>query len=69
MHCWRLPLLWCPSSGPAAFSARSVAAQAQLPLAAVSYYFPGLDDLLGAAVAVVLRQWIDHGSAVVAGYQ
>ena len=52
--------------GPAAFSARSVAAQAQLPLAAVSYYFPRSDDLLGAAVAVVLRQWIDHGSAVVA---
>jgi len=52
--------------GPAAFSARSVAAQAQLPLAAVSYYFPRSDDLLGAAVAVVLRQWIDHGRTVVA---
>ena len=53
--------------GPAAFSARSVAAQAQLPLAAVSYYFPRSDDLLGAAVAVVLQQWIDHGRTVVAG--
>ena len=53
--------------GPAGFSARSVATRAQLPLAAVSYYFPRSDDLLGAAVAVVLRQWIDHGRTVVAG--
>ena len=52
--------------GPAGFSARSVATRAQLPLAAVSYYFPRLDDLLGAAVEVVLQQWIDHGSRVVA---
>ena len=51
--------------GPAAFSARSVAGQAGLPLAAVSYYFPTLDDLLGAAIAVVVRGWVDHGEAVV----
>jgi AcrR family transcriptional regulator len=53
--------------GPGGFSARSVATRAQLPLAAVSYYYsPRLDDLLGAAVELVLQQWIDHGSTVVA---
>ena len=40
--------------GPAAFSARAVATQAKLPLGAVSYYFPVLDELLGEALAAVL---------------
>lgn len=50
--------------GPAGFSARAVAAAGGLPLAAVSYYFPRLEDLLSAAVEVVLRGWIDHGHTV-----
>ena len=50
--------------GPGAFSARAVAAQAQLPLAAVSYYFPRLDDLLAEAIVVVLRGWLEHGRLV-----
>ena len=52
--------------GPAGFSARAVAAAGDLPLAAVSYYFPLLDELLQAAVAIVVQGWIDHGDAVAA---
>jgi DNA-binding transcriptional regulator YbjK len=52
--------------GPGAFSARAVATQAALPLAAVSYYFPRLDDLFGLAMAGVLSEWLAHGSAVAA---
>ena len=52
------------TNGPAAFSARAVATQAQLPLGAVSYYFPVLDDLLGEALAAVLHGWLAHGMAV-----
>ena len=47
--------------GPGAFSARAVAAQSGLPLAAVSYYFPQLDDLFGAAVVTVLDGWLASG--------
>lgn len=47
--------------GPSAFSARSVAAAAGLPLAAVSYYFPSLDDLLTAAVGAVVSGWLADG--------
>jgi AcrR family transcriptional regulator len=52
--------------GTAGFSARAVAAAGGLPLAAVSYYFPRLDDLLSAAVDIVLRGWIEHGHTVAA---
>lgn len=52
--------------GPAGFSARAVATAGGLPLAAVSYYFPQLDDLLAAAVDVVLAGWVEHGEAVAA---
>lgn len=52
--------------GPGAFTARAVAAAAGLPLAAVSYYFPRLDDLLAAATDAVLRGWIAHGEACAA---
>lgn len=51
--------------GPAGFSARAVATQAELPLGAVSYYFPVLDDLLGEALAAVLRGWLARGESVV----
>ncbi len=50
--------------GPAAFSARAVATSAGVPLASVSYYFPRLDDLLGAALAVVLDRWLAQATAV-----
>jgi len=50
--------------GPSAFSARAVATQAHLPLAAVSYYYPQLDDLLARAIEEVLRGWLEHGQAV-----
>jgi DNA-binding transcriptional regulator YbjK len=50
--------------GPAGFSARAVATQANLPLGAVSYYFPVLDDLLGEALAAVLAGWLEHGESV-----
>lgn len=52
--------------GPAGFSARAVAIASGLPLAAVSYYFPRLDDLLSAAVDIVLRSWTEHGHTVAA---
>lgn len=47
--------------GPSAFSARAVAAAAGLPLAAVSYYFPRLDELLGTAIEAVLTGWLANG--------
>ena len=50
--------------GPAAFSARAVAAQASLPLASVSYYYPRLDDLLAAALHVVLDGWLARAVAI-----
>lgn len=53
--------------GPAAFSARAVAAEAGLPLASVSYYYPRLDDLLGAALQAVLDHWLGQARAVAAG--
>lgn len=52
--------------GPGAFTARAVAAAADLPLAAVSYYFPTLDDLQAAATEAVLLGWIEHGEAIAA---
>lgn len=47
--------------GPAGFSARAVATAGGLPLASVSYYFPRLDDLLAAAVDIVISDWLTHG--------
>ena len=52
--------------GPAAFSARGVAAEAGLPLAAVSYYFPQLDVLLGEAITAVLTTWLTQAENVAA---
>jgi len=54
------------ADGPAAFSARAVATRAKLPLGAVSYYFPALDDLLGEALAAVIAGWLAHGESVAA---
>lgn len=52
--------------GPAGFSARAVATRAQLPLGAISYYFPVLDDLLGEALAAVVGGWLEHARSVAA---
>ncbi|KRC37182.1 hypothetical protein ASE15_08960 [Oerskovia sp. Root22] len=43
---------------------RSVAAQADVPLAATTYYFTGLDDLLGAAGEQIVRGWAERAQAI-----
>ena len=55
--------------GPAACSARTVAAAADLPLASVSYYFPHLNELLGLGTARLADGWLRHGRAVAAARQ
>ncbi len=50
--------------GPGKFSARRVAAEAGVPLAAVTYYFASLDELLGLATELVVASWLDHGPRV-----
>ena len=50
--------------GPGECSARTVAAAADLPLAAVSYYFPRLDELLGLAAGRLVASWLGHARAV-----
>ncbi len=52
------------AAGPGNFSARRVAAEAGVPLAAVTYYFESLDELLGLATARVVAGWLDHGTRV-----
>jgi DNA-binding transcriptional regulator YbjK len=52
--------------GPGECSARTVAAAADLPLAAVSYYFPRLDELLGLAAGRLVAGWLGHARAVAA---
>jgi len=46
--------------GPAAVTHRAVAARADVPLAATTYYFTGLDDLIGAAGHVIVEGWAEH---------
>lgn len=46
-------------SGFAAVTHRAVAARAQLPLAATTYYFTGLDELLEAAVRHLADAWLE----------
>ncbi|WP_251153463.1 TetR family transcriptional regulator [Cellulosimicrobium sp. Marseille-Q4280] len=46
--------------GPAAVTHRAVAARAQVPLAATTYYFTGLDDLIGAAGRMIVDGWAEH---------
>lgn len=52
--------------GPSACTARAVATEAGLPLAAVSYYFPDLSVLLGEAIRRVGDDWRAHARRVVA---
>jgi len=50
--------------GPASVTHRSVAAQADVPLAATTYYFSGLDDLLAAAGQRIVTGWADRAQAI-----
>ena len=54
------------TAGPDALSHRAVAAAAAVPLAATTYYFRSLEDLLDAAVERVATEDLDRGAAVVA---
>ena len=51
--------------GPDAVSHRTVAREARVPLAATTYYFAGLDDLLAAAFARVADAELATAAAVV----
>ena len=53
--------------GFAAVSHRSVAQRAGLPLAATTYYFASLEDLLAGAVSDLTRSWLDAARGVVDG--
>ena len=44
---------------------RAVAARAGVPLAATTYYFCSLDDLVGAALGALADGWLDAAQAVV----
>jgi DNA-binding transcriptional regulator YbjK/rhodanese-related sulfurtransferase len=46
---------------------RAVAARAGVPLAATTYYFSSLDDLVGAALTALAETWLAGAQAVVAG--
>ena len=46
--------------GPAAVTHRVVAARADVPLAATTYYFTGLDDLMSAAGRLIVEGWAAH---------
>lgn len=49
--------------GPSGVTHRAVAARAEVPLAATTYYFDGLDDLMGAAGEVIVAGWAEHAGA------
>lgn len=50
--------------GPGVVTHRAVAAKAGVPLAATTYYFDGLDDLMGAAGAIIVEGWAEHAKTV-----
>ncbi|MGO1316533.1 MAG: hypothetical protein ACTMIR_05815 [Cellulomonadaceae bacterium] len=52
--------------GPTAISHRAVAAAAGVPLAATTYYFADLGELLARAGEQVAQQWIERAEAVAA---
>lgn len=55
--------------GPGAVSHRKVAARASASLSATTYYFTGLDDLLGQAAALNFRRWIGRAERVAAEFE
>jgi DNA-binding transcriptional regulator YbjK/rhodanese-related sulfurtransferase len=44
---------------------RAVAARAEVPLAATTYYFSSLDDLVGAALSALADSWLAQAQGVV----
>ncbi|WP_448062100.1 hypothetical protein [Cellulomonas hominis] len=52
------------AGGPGAVSHRAAAARAGASLSATTYYFAGLDDLLAAAGARMVEEWVAHARAV-----
>lgn len=53
-------------SGPATLTHRTIAQRADVPLAATTYYFASLDDLVGAAGTRLAERWAVHADAVLA---
>jgi DNA-binding transcriptional regulator YbjK len=53
------------AEGPASITHRTVAAKAEVPLAATTYYFSGLDELIAAAGRLLVEQWTEHTREVV----
>lgn len=53
-------------AGPAALTHRTIAQRADVPLAATTYYFASLDDLVGAAGSLLAERWATHADGVVA---
>jgi AcrR family transcriptional regulator len=52
------------AEGPGAVTHRAVAERASCPLSATTYYFSGLDDLLGAAGAYLVGRWAEQAEGV-----
>ncbi|MEK8225747.1 hypothetical protein NKG05_06190 [Oerskovia sp. M15] len=50
--------------GPSSVTHRSVATQADVPLAATTYYFSGLDELVGAAGERIVSDWAVRAQAI-----
>lgn len=53
--------------GPGRVSHRAVAARAGLPLAATTYYFASLDELLDQALGHLADRWLEQARCTVAG--
>lgn len=53
-------------AGPSTLTHRTIAQRADVPLAATTYYFASLDDLVGAAGSRLAERWAVHADAVLA---
>jgi len=53
------------AEGPAGVTHRTVAARADVPLAATTYYFSGLDELVETAGRLLVERWTAHTREVV----
>ena len=53
------------TDGPAGVTHRTVAAAADVPLAATTYYFSGLDELVETAGRLLVERWTAHTREVV----
>lgn len=51
--------------GPGSLTHRAIAQRAEVPLAATTYYFASLDDLVGAAGTRLAQRWSTHAEGVV----